>query len=681
MATEDLGTIDAGAITSAPDPSSVDVLGGLVEGIGVAAEGIKSAVLQGEEGKRQDIAEEELETAKAADPRNIVADPESLTGDPVADGLLKNIATLEAQRDAASGSSRLNAERRLRAANQQLTQQFPGLADEMATDMRRFMFMDPEFQELAAIDARNAAFNAQTQEQLDEIREFAYKPVSSGGLGLIPGRNPFGSVGFAKKWAAAAVRVEDANAKQVALEHSRISSDLSIRDKAATFSSWLDGNSGRLRLELDEARAASLEVANASANITGEGNAAIVANWEGAGGRRQQVLEEVAVERANLITEFGSYFSAQDRTSSEFAGVKAQFEQELAAMDNLIAGVSKDDWNLVKAYSAYDTYKTIEIEQAAPEAFQLGRFFDNMDKVFEHGGDNFGNMDALLKNEISEWSIDALKDGFWGIMHSLGTDVATEDPQAYDAELRRRATRNPDPAQTGNNTAESRRTQGYQLLGLSSTDNVMTAAELADRTTPDNAAALTTGRTVGLMMVFDHEPSSVPEDLAREVSSALTHPGVLKQAMLAPNKDRMALGRQVTELIAGQQANRTRDYNNRKLGAVSGTNGQLPLLNILELDVESISTGKPVFEVNEEKLNRELQRLLLTPERGQVAAIRDARQDAKDKAMALSARVAEDLKLQATRDSLMFGDDINYERAWENGRYFASFPVPTDAVQ
>jgi hypothetical protein len=657
------------------------VLGGLVEGIGVAAEGIKSAVLQGEEGKRQDIAEEELETAKAADPRNIVADPESLTGDPVADGLLKNIATLEAQRDAASGSSRLNAERRLRAANQQLTQQFPGLADEMATDMRRFMFMDPEFQELAAIDARNAAFNAQTQEQLDEIREFAYKPVSSGGLGLIPGRNPFGSVGFAKKWAAAALQVEDANAKQVALEHARITTDLSIRDKAATFSSWMDGNSGRLRVALNEARAASLEVATASANLTGEGNAAIVANWEGAGGRRQQVLEEVALERANLETEFGSYFSAADRTSSEYSGVKAQFEQELAAMDNLIAGVANDDWSLVKAYSAYNTYKTIEIEQAAPEAFQLGRFFDNMDKVFEHGGDNFGNMDALLKNEISDWSIDALQEGFWGIMHSLGTDIDTENPQAYDAEARRRATRNPDPAQTGNNTIQSRRTQGYQLLGLSATDNVMTAAELADRTTPDNAAALTTGRSVGLMMIFDHEPSSVPEELAREVGRALTHEGVLAQAMLAPDKDRLALGRQVSELINGQQVNRERNYNASKMAPIDGTAGQLPLINVLELDVESIKTGRIIFGVNEEKLNRELLRLQITPERGQVSAIRTARENANTLAMSLSARVTENLKLQATRDSLMLGDDINYERAWENGRYFASFPVPTDAVQ
>jgi hypothetical protein len=542
------------------------------------------------------------------------------------------------------------------------------------------MFMDPEFQELAAIDARNDAFEAQTQEQLDEIREFAYKSVSSGGLGLIPGRNKFGSVPFAKKWARAALDVEDANVKQIALDHSRISSDLSVRDKAEVFSNWLDGSSGHLRVELNEARAAAIEVAVASANLTGEGNAAIVANWEVPGGTRDQVLQDVAAERGNLIIEFGKQFNAQERTSSEFAGVQAQFEQELAAMDNLIAGIQNNDWNLVKAYNAYDTFKTIEVEQAAPEAFQLGRFFDNMDKVFEHGGDNFGNMDALLKNEISEWSIDALQDGFWGIMHSLGTDIGTEDPAAWDAELRRRVARNPDPAQTGNNSVTSRRTQGYQLLGLSSADNVMKGAELADRTTPDNASALTTGRAAGLMMVFDQEPSSVPYELANEVSTALTHPGVLAQANLAPAKDRLGLGRQVTELITGQQANQTRDYNARKLTPIQGTAGQLPLLNVLVLDVESIATGNIVFEVDEKKLQFELNRLIGTVEEGQAAAQRQAFSDARDRATALSAKVSQDVALQATRDSLMLGGDPNYSRAWETGRYFEKFPVPTDAV-
>jgi len=671
MATEELGPIETSRAPDVPNPSQIDVLGGVMEAAGAVGEFAKNKIIRGAEGEMNEATDAALREAEKEVEEPVV----ELTADPVANELLGRISRLEAQRDAATGSTRLRVQQEIRKIRADVSRKFPGLADELAGSVSAHESLDPEFAMLAGIDARNAQIVDTAQEELDEIKDFAYKRADQGGLGMTPGLHDFGSKPFALYFSRMGQIVEDSNMKQVLLDNAKISTDLNVRQKAEVYQDWITGAAAPFRQSIQTAVESTFSVARASINPTNPGASAALLEWENGG--RQAALGEIQAARVGLVDEFNSTFGPNDRTSSEFAGIQKQFDDEVAALDALAKAIVDENWSVVKAYEAYDAMKRIEIEADNPQAVQVGRYFRIMDKVFEHTDDSFAGEGKLLRNDWSNYALLALGNPqkFFGFEAGMGSGVRTDSPEAVKRAIQERLAANPDPLGTGQRGRGARQTEAYTVLSLS-TDQ---ALDMPVEVSPERATWATNTRSGMLYMMMDGDPASVDPVAARQSLNVIGEEKVVKQAELATPAERVALGRAARDLAVGQQDNRINTYERLKGQELAPGYG-IAVSDVIKLDVDSIKTGKPKFVVDTKALDQ----LATVRTRGNQPLDRDAAtlQLARNKAMQtasdLNRFVGEDLRALYNIEQLL-GTEKTYEQVWDEQLFGAHFFSLSDA--
>lgn len=671
--TDDLGVIQASRTPDTADPSQVDILGGVLEAAQTGVDQFKAGVLR-QARKDMDAAMDEEVQAAAGVPEDstFTAAPGNIMGDAAA--LSNNIRSLEARVKATSGSSRLRAEQRLRAEVDKFARKYPGLRDELAGELGNFQRIDPEYAMLANIDARNEIINKEAAQELAEIRDHAYGSVGSGGLGLQPGLHPFGSPEFTLFYAKNAQIVNDSNQKELALENSKLDTDVTVRGKADTFTNWLTGASAPLRQSVQVALDTQQDVQVALLDPTKAGNRERIAQWEAGG--KATAIANVESARLRLLDEFNSSFTVTEQSSPEFAQARAIFEQELSAIDRYLTGLRENDGSIVNAYKAWDTYKRMEIEAADPQAANLNRVFNDWAKIIEATGGSFDGADKLLKNDVAHWTLNSLG----SVADYLGVELAYAGGGELDrlgsASIRdgwrSRSISEPDTLNSGQNSRQAKQTGAYQVLKLGQ-EIASSGADIG----PNAALQATSARGRALSDIAMYGPTNVDPKLAKEAMWVIGDPNVFAQAVKSREINpemAIAMGEQAREVAAAWEDNRIASYQEQVAKQLPGSalfGAGFTVADVVDIDLDksAVENGRVRFVVNPARLER-LIADSFPASKGQGAGAAQARMEINKTVASLNATVGQDLRGLAHADALAQGLDApDYLTTWKTGRF------------
>ena len=294
-----------------------------------------------------------------------------------------------------------------------LRRKWPALSTQLSAELRRFEANDPEFQALGVLDAQNTSFNKMAAKELQDIKDFAYKSVDSGGLGLIPGRHNFGTREFAEAYSHKARMLDIQNENTSYLLALQSQDNVGARDNARAFESWISGESAGIKLEISDALAQSREAAIAAANPTAPQAAEKLLLWNTPGGGKDQALADIDAAMLSVTNMFENQFPINQRNTEAFSAAKARFDAQMGALSAYRTGVDTNDVTLMQSYEAWDTYQNIKFERAEPQIVQQGRALERVIPLLEAMKGDFGSKDKLIRNEVAKYVDDTLS-GYLG---------------------------------------------------------------------------------------------------------------------------------------------------------------------------------------------------------------------------------------------------------------------------
>ena len=638
-------------VTQAPE--TVDLLAGIPE-IGQAIkQGISKKVI---DNTRQEMEEavENVASEAAAEVTQAQEVPQAgqdLTGDPQVDAVRGEINRLRAIVGATSGSAQARAELELRRVVTEAGSKFRGLRTELAQEMRLFEATDPEYQTLAMLDTERDLLNKEAQAELEEIRDFAYSRAPDG-LGLSPGLHTFGSKEFSAHVAYKGALIEEAQTRMLVLQDVNTQSQIDAESKAQNAINFFKGPGAPYRQAIELASADMWAAAEAARNVGSPGASEQLLAWEQGG--KQQVVAELQAVRADAVAQMGQLFSSRELAVSETAKqAQATLEAELEALDQVLDALTGDstDWSVVKAYEAYNTSKQAQFDARFPETANARLLLKNLVPFIEASDGAFGNMDAIPKNALANYSINTMNTigGFLGVTHLMSGGgqiglVGEQSPSQLLATMDGVLMDNNQyltQGQTGNLASQ---TQGNLWA------NIQSGALQGQEVSPVMANQLILAHGTAFKAVAN---GPVYADISRDTLLTLRGPEVLTRARQAAELGNpmagVALGLAAREIDLQYQPIRDSEWRTALNSPVGGVQAQ----DVLVVDVDALEQGKVQFVVNDEAIAR-------------VATVEDPlsgvgaqtlRSQALDQAHKMTKQFTEDLEYLANMDALQLGSN------------------------
>jgi hypothetical protein len=691
MATRDLGSIQVedGRIT--PDAPQVDVLGGILSGVAEVVEGVgtQQVLKKGEE--FGEITDEALSDALSPAP----AEPAEtqtfqVSEDAEANKLMETIRGLETKVNQTSGSTRANVQLRLRQSMEDLRRKWPALAPQLSAELRRFEANDPEFAALGVLEIENASFNKMAAKELQDIKDFAYKPIQAGGLGMVPQRQKFGSKEFAEAYSHKSRVLEARNENTNYLLALQSQDDVSARDNALAFESWVSGETAGIRLEIADALDQSREAAKAAANPTSPQAAEKLILWNTPGGGKDQALSDIDNTMLSLTTMFENQFPINQRGTEAFAAAKARFDSEMGALSSYREGVDTGDLTLMQSYETWDTYQNIKFERAQPTIVEQGRVLERVVPLLEAMQGNFGAKDKLIRNDISEYINTSLQ-GYLGRSSGFAQiDGLPAGSSQREILNHTRSVRGQNPNRYGSAqlSASGTQTGANMDLRLGTDPGLLNLATKGDNAMSPTVAA---EQYIARASYLDDLRLSgeVPPDALRDTVVLMGADGLVEQANIArqgayPDAP-LAAADVAADLVRDYEPQRRAQYNRFK---TTDLGGGVTVADVILVDTDEVKNGKVRFELDQERLIKMLD--VTVPEStqasldvldlggGRVVQAARARVAAKNKALevvaAMNKAVNEDLRALATVETLRRGEEeIDFERSWNESQFNRDF--------
>jgi hypothetical protein len=691
MATKDLGSIQVEDANRVPETPRVDILGGLLKGAAEVVKGVgtQQVIKKGEE--FGEITDEALSDALAPAPAEPAENQTfQISEDPEANRLMENIRGLEAKVNQTSGSTRANVQLRLRQSMEDLRRKWPALAPQLSAELRRFEANDPEFAALGVLEAENASFNKMAAAELQSIKDFAYKPIQAGGLGMVPQRQKFGSKEFAEAYSHKARVLEARNENTNYLLALQSQDDVSARDNAAAFESWVSGETAGIKLEIEGALAQSAEAAIAAIDPTAPHAAEKVLLWNTPGGGKDQALSEIDNAMRALTTMFEDQFPINQRGTEAFAAAKARFDAEMGALSNYRKGVDTNDVTLMQGMESWYTFQNVKFERAEPEIAEQGRMWGRVTGLIGAMNGNFGAKDKLIRNDFSEY-IDTSLQGFLGRSSSFAQiDGLRSGASQREILNHTRSVRaqNPNRYGSGQLSPAAIQTGANMDLRLGTDPGLLDLATKGDAAMSPTVAA---EQFIARASYLDDFKLSgdMPPDALRDTVILLGDEGLVEQANIArrgayPSAP-LAAADVAAELVRDYEPQRRARYDGFK---ATDLGGGVTVADVILVDTGEVKNGKVRFELDQEQLSSMLEQTV--PESTQAAldvldfgggrTVQAARTRvaAQNKALevvaALNKAVNEDLKALATVETLRRGEEsIDYERSWNESQFNKDF--------
>jgi len=673
--TRDLGVIDTQATERSRDPGSVDVLGGL-KGIGDdVAEVITDVSIKSMSDDFDDAADEAL--AKATEPvEEIVLDGPETTGDAEADALLTNIRTLQSGIDQATGSTQQRLQLELRKRADELGQKFPGMRSAIASELKRFVSMDPEVAALHALDVANTASSKEAAAGLAQIKSQAYDSISAGGFGMVPGIHRFGSKEFALEYAHKTGLVEQRNINQLTSQTMQSQSDLNAEDSAANFQSYVIGQSNVVQGMVASARESTDVIAVALQDPTAPGAAASIAAWNDGG---RDVTIQGLQSAVFAIEQQFSLIPLSQSNSPRYQGAKALKDQQVGALNTLIEGVTQDNPTIIEAYAAYETMQTIAFEQKNPQFAAEARILKDLAPIIDLISDDFGAQGEILKNDIAGYlnqSLPAVLGRSLGFTRN-GQLPANASPEQLANHYREIRTQNPSIYGNGQVDARGVQTNAVTDLELKFRPEYLRMA-VEDAISPDFAA--TQMGAIGSQTEQLRLSGEVPVDAAQSVLDNWAQPGIMDMANTAnkstQNQASLYAATEASNVAFANDADRRANYETLKYGDIGHG---LVLWDVVEPDGSNASDGEIVFRVDEDKIKSLIGGSAVRGAQARVSGQRNrdvanATNKARAQAAALSKRATTDLKSRAHIFSILNGEEkANYVRTWDQSQFDSHF--------
>ncbi len=677
MATEDLGSIRTEGAAAVPSPDSVDVLGPLLEAGQRAVKNVKDGIVDEATGEFKEAVGAAV--AEPSVPRDVEVVELDTSLDPAADDLINRIKLYQTQRDQSAGSSRLNAQLKIRQASEELRLRFPRMADELAGEVRRFESQDPEFLALSGIDAQNEAFSKQAAAQLDAIKEKAYGSVDSDGLGMDSVVHKFGTKEFAMAYISRVALQGRTEQNKLYLNAVRSTDEVDARGLAQSWSMMQRGQASGVRAMVRTGETQRRAVAKAFQDPTAVGAAEAIALWGAPGGGRDKAIQDTNKAIVALEEAFIDHFPITMRNTEDFKAAESSKNAQVAALNVLLTGISSDAPTQMQAYEGYETFQAIEFERNNRMLVQQGREVARILPVLDlMVKSNFGARGKVIANTITGY-LDLSLQGFLGRFAGIA-QLDTLPAEATEAQLRSQAQAlrayNPDLYATGINTPEAWQTGAITDLKLAGDPQLLQAVKEAGPSgiAPDIASEQWIGRSSSLE--YAASQGELNSQDARTALADFTVDGVVEQATASrlpggqPNASTFAL-----DTAERLFSTKVREANDRYFDAQLGTdlaNG-IKFEEVKLVDIEDLEDGTVRITVDEHLLEK-LVRLASTnrPISGTFTQttsadneVRRARTKARKIATDVAERLNEMLRTSGTLEALQSRvDEIDWITAY-----------------
>jgi hypothetical protein len=682
MTTKDLGSIGVEAAPQVPGAGAVDVLGPLVQAGAQAVEGLKTGMIDDlTDGLRDATRDAAAETSDVA--QEVEEPIAPATDDPAANALISRIKLLQGQVAQTSGSTRLNAQLKIRQAGEELRRKFPRLGDEISAAVRRFESNDPEFFALAAIDAQNESFNKQAAKELDAIWDEAYNSVASGGLGMDPGTQTFGTKEFALAYIAQTQLVVKTEQNRAYLNAVRSTDEVDSRGYAQSWSMMQRGQASGVKAMISKTQAQARAVASAFQDPTAPNAAEIISVWGAPGGGKDLALQNTREAVVALEEAFINHFPTTMRNTEDFKAAESSKNAQVAALNVLIEGINSDSPTLMKAYESYETFQDIEFERNNRMVVQQGRELSRVIPLLEAMKGNFGAKDKIIRNTVSEYLNTTLQ-GFLGRSQGMAQYdqlPANATNQQLQDNSRSMKAYNPDLYGTGIVTPEGTQTGAITDLQLGSDPRLLDLVKDGDASAiaPDVASEQWIARSSSLDILTNQ--GALNDGDARLALVAFTADGVLEQATASrrpggqPNASTFAL-ENAERLFSTQVVENSDNFYARSLGTNVG-NG-IFFQDAMVVDVSDIEDGVVRVTVDEVKLSELVKEasgispVTVIKPRGGFSSQRTRNQEAraaatqaKEIARVMQAHLNETMRISGTLEALQVGaDEIDWVTAF-----------------
>ena len=391
----DIGSIEVQGPVNGPVRADTRVDG---EGIGNAITGVINEGRVNKFNTALDEVKADVFSTEGGDSGGRIA---PVTGDPDADSLLENIYALEDGMSQSSGSRKSALALQLRQVYDTFAKKHPRLRGRLAQELTRFESTDPEIAALDLVSQEDSAVAALAAKDLERLKDEAYNK-----LGMSPGIEKFGSIGFAREFARRNRAVQTKIVNDQILEAQESNQDLKVSDYLDTFQAGMSGEASDTTETWMQYGEDLSTFQIALSDVTQPGAKETIQFFNN--GQKQALAAKVQ----------GNIYSAQRRFNAipikyadqdQYKAARAVLDSHVQMLSGFLEGIQTDNPTLIKAYETYATAQMIGFEAENRDVVQLNRQVRAFKDTLELVDKTFGGEGAIIQHELGQISIQSLE--------------------------------------------------------------------------------------------------------------------------------------------------------------------------------------------------------------------------------------------------------------------------------